>query len=275
MTIIKEFSHEEIKGFKFGKLPFGKPKMFSHVYFIDGLLIDTGHSLMRKEIVAKLKDLPVQQIFTTHHHEDHTGNVIQLQKQFNCEVYASSLCCELMKSPPKISFAQKATWGKRPPLFNLIPKDHFIQTPNYRFQLIPIPGHAVDMVALYEPKRKWLFSADLYVNSYIAYFLNSESLGTQILSIRSILELDFETLICSHNPQFKNGKQQLAKKLKFLESFFEDVAQLQQKGHNAKEIFKLLKLKENKVIKFISGGSLSKMNMVKSVIRDIKEGILP
>ncbi|MCH2043095.1 MAG: MBL fold metallo-hydrolase [Saprospiraceae bacterium] len=272
MTIIKEFNYEEIKGFKFGKQLFGKPKMFSHIYFIDGLLIDTGHSQMRKEIIKTTEHLAVQQIFTTHHHEDHTGNVLALRKQFNCKAYAPTLCCEIMKNPPKISFAQKITWGERPPIVDLIPKDTWIKTPNHQFQIIPIPGHAIDMVALYEPRRKWLFSSDLYVNSYIGYFLNNECISTQIASIRSILALDFDVLLCSHNPQLKNGKQQLVKKLQFLETFFERVALLYNEGLQAKEIFRQLKLKENNVVKLLSGGSLSKMNMVKSVLNHLEVG---
>ncbi|MGD1891098.1 MAG: hypothetical protein ACFB15_10960 [Cyclobacteriaceae bacterium] len=77
-------------------------------------------------------------------------------------------------------------------------------------------------------------------------------------------------MFCSHKPQLKNGKQQLAKKLKFLESFFNDVSVLYQQGYSANEIFKSLKLKENWVVRVLSGGKLSKLNMVKSVIRDLE-----
>ena len=114
MKISASFTHEEVKVFKFGSWPFGRPRMFSHIFFLDGLLIDTGHSRMRKEVVAAVKPLAVEQLFITHHHEDHTGNLSVLHPALACPAYASPKCIELMKAPPPISFAQWLTWGSRP-----------------------------------------------------------------------------------------------------------------------------------------------------------------
>ena len=270
MTIKDAFTYEEILGYQFGYHPFKTPKMISHVYYIDKLLIDTGHSRMKKTVFNELKGLEVDQIFITHHHEDHTGNLAEFQDHFQCPTYSSELCKELMKSPPKISLSQQLIWGDRPANHKLISKENTISTEHYQFQIIPIPGHAIDMVALYEPNKRWLFSADLFVNTYIGYFLHNESTIDQINSIRTILELDFEVLLCSHNPQFKMGKERLKKKLKFLEKFYEQVEEEYQKNKDANKIFSALKLKEYWSVRFLSNGHLSKMNMVKSVIRDIE-----
>ena len=277
MIISASFQHEEVLGLKFGYQPIGKPKLYAHIYFVDGLLIDTGQCKARKSIISETKQLAVEQIFITHHHEDHTGNIPEIQALHNCNVYASELCCQMMKAPPPLSFAQKLTWGDRPAQHDLIPKTQTIETKKYRFDIIPIPGHSPDMVALYEPDRQWLFSADLYLNSYIDYFLKDESITDQIESIKRILKLDFKTMLCSHKPQLQNGKQQLTKKLNFLETFFHEVSSLYLKGYSAKEIFKSMKLKENRFVKMLSGGGLSKQNMVESVIRDLikqKEGVV-
>ena len=273
MLIAESFQHEDILGLKFGYQPIGRPRLFAHIYFIDGLLIDTGLSHARKSILEATRQLDVQQIFLTHHHEDHTGNINALKAQHQCKVYASKACCELMKAPPKLSLAQQFTWGNRPPQHDLLPIGGTISTPNYHFQLIPIPGHAPDMLALYEPERKWLFSADLYLNSRIDYFLRSESMAQQIVSIKTILQLDFDALLCSHKPRLENGKEHLTNKLHFLEDFYQQVAVLHQQGCSAKEIFKRLRLKENWFVRLFSGGNLSKLNMVRSVIRD-EEGFV-
>ena len=113
MLISESFKYEDIIGFKFGSSPIGKPKIFSHIYYIDGLLIDTGNSKMCKTILSKTNDLQINQILITHHHEDHSGNIYPIQVQHHCPVYASDKCCDLMKDPPEISFAQKLTWGQR------------------------------------------------------------------------------------------------------------------------------------------------------------------
>ena len=270
MRISEFFKYEKIIGYKFGYAPFGKPKMFAHIFFVDGLLIDTGQSRMRKEIFNTTYKLPVQQIFITHHHEDHTGNLIQLKKHFKCPAYSSELCRQLMKNPPPISFAQNVFWGERPGNNFLEKKENNIETNKFSFKIIPISGHAVDMVALYEPNKKWLFSADLYVNSYIGYFMREESMSEQIHSIKKILEVDFDILLCSHNPQLKSGKEQLKKKLHFMETFYTRVAELYHIGNSAKQIMKKLKLSEYWQVRLMSGGALSRLNMVRAVIRDEK-----
>ena len=268
MRVSDQFTHEEVQGFSFGYHPFARPKLIAHLYHVDGLLIDTGQSTMRKAILQTIRPLPVEQIFLTHFHEDHTGNVQALQQHFNCPVYASPKCIEQMKAPPPISLAQQMVWGKRPAFTHITAKTDVLKTNQYEFQLIPVPGHAPDMVILYEPDRKWLFSADLYVYHYISYMLPEESIWEQIHSIRRVLELDFDILLCGHNPQLQNGKALLRKKLEFLESFYHSVAKLYHLKHTAEDIFKRLNLSENRTIKWLSGGQLSKINMVKSVVRD-------
>ena len=268
MKITHSFSHQQVQGYKFGSWPFGQPKMYSHCYIIDGMLIDTGHYDMRKEIITMLLQYPIQQIFITHHHEDHTGNLDILQKKLNCPSYASASCVEIMKSPPSISFGQWLTWGDRNPNFDLTPKEKSIATEHYNFQIIPVPGHAPDMVCLLEANEGWLFSSDLFVSEYIRYFLHSESMQQQIESIRKVLQYDFEIMFCGHNPQFKNCKQKLKNKLDFFLNFYGQVADLYHKGHSADSIFKEMKLKDHWHVRLISFGAISTMNMVKSVIRD-------
>ncbi|MEM7575700.1 MAG: MBL fold metallo-hydrolase [Bacteroidota bacterium] len=270
MLITQSFQHEEILGLKFGYHPLGRPRLFVHLYYVDGLLIDTGQSNAGRSILKATEQLDIQQIFITHQHEDHTGNIAPLKAQHECPVYASASCCQIMQAPPKLSLAQKLTWGNRPAQTDLIPITGTITTPRFHFQLIPIPGHAADMLALYEPQRRWLFSADLYLNSRIDYFLKSESMAQQIASIKTVLQLDFDALLCSHRPRLTDGKAALRKKLHFLESFYHEVADLHQQGHSATDILRRLQLRENWLVRLLSGGALSKLNMVRSVIRDVE-----
>lgn len=271
MVVTETLNYNEVLGLRFGYRRIGRPKLFTYIYYVDGLLIDTGQSKARTEIMAQTQNLSIEQILITHHHEDHSGNIEILSRVHKCKVFGSAGCSELMKNPPGISLAQALTWGKQKPFPHIIPTGNEIKTQKYCFEIIPIPGHAPDMVALYEPNKKWLFSADLYINSYIGYFLDSESIRQQIESTKRILELDFEVMFCSHNPKLENAKAQLTKKLNFLESEFENVASLYLKGYSANQIFRELRLKENWYVRGLSGGHLSKLNMVKAIIRDIEQ----
>ncbi len=268
MKIIRPFQHDAIQGFKFGSWPFGKPRFLVHVFFVDGLLIDTGHSNMRREIVEQIGAWPVEQIFLTHHHEDHTGNLGPLQERFQCPSYASSTCVELMKAPPPISLAQWLSWGKTTPNFNIQVEDKSITTPSYHFQAIHIPGHAPDMVGLYEAQQGWFFSADLFVSDYIKFFMPTESMAEQIKSIRKVLQLDFDVLLCNHNPTLTGGKRRLERKLAFLENFYGEVSRLYHQGYSVSNILREMKLREDWFLRLLSGGALSTANMIRSVIRD-------
>lgn len=269
MVQTETLTYDEVLGLRFGYRRFGSPKVSTYIYFIDGLLIDTGQTKARNEILTQTQGLDIKKIFITHHHEDHTGNIRSLSEAHKCKVFGSAACSELMKNPPGISLAQALAWGKQEAFADIIPTANTIKTEKYCFNIIPIPGHAPDMVALYEPDKKWLFSADLYINSFIGYYLDSESIAEQIQSTKRVLELDFKVMLCSHNPKLKNAKAQLAKKLNFLETAFENVASLYLKGYSANQIFKELGYQENWFVRGLSGGLLSKLNMVKSIIRDI------
>lgn len=264
------FQFEEIQAFRFGYHPFGNPKLFVYLYYVDGLLIDTGQRRMQSSILSATQDLPIEQVFITHHHEDHTGNIDEICAEHGCEALSSSLTQEIMQKPPSLSCIQKIMYASRGANFNIkaINSD-WLKTPNYTFQLIAVPGHAADMVALYEPNKKWLFSADLFINTHIGFMLQNESIQQQINSIKRVLTLDFDVLLCAHNPQLKDGKEKLKDKLQFLEQFMEQVSSWNQKGYTAKAIFKAMKLKENHFVKILSGGNLSKLNMVKSALRDL------
>lgn len=265
------FIVDDIIGYRFMSIPYGKPKLFPHIYFVDGLMIDTGQRRMQEEIFKAVKNLKVEQIYITHFHEDHTGNIDKLKSHYNCPVYASELCCEIMKAPPKLGLSRKLLWGGRPANSNLIAKSDKITTNKFEFEIISVPGHSSDMTALYEPNQKWLFSADLFINTHIGYFLKEESISEQISSIKKVLKLDFDVLLCSHNPQLVNGRQKLEQKLFYLLNFELQVSELYVNKFTPKQIFKKLKLKEFYGVKFLSNGELSKLNMIKSVIRDIEK----
>jgi len=269
MKEISSFTYETVQGYKFGSLPIGKPYLSVYIYYVDGLLIDTGHSNMSKEILNTVSGLPVEQMFITHHHEDHSGNIIPFQKHFACPAYAPSKTCELMQQSYSTNPAQLFTWGRFIPTDRLLPEDQAIETANHHFDLIHLTGHAEDMAVLLDKERGWLFSADLYINDYIKFIHRSEKIGEQIVSLKKALTLDFEVMFCQHNPVLTNPKEKLRSKLQFLEDFYGQVRKLHYEGYSDKAILKALGLKEAKKVKLMSLGHNSRINMVKSVVRSL------
>ena len=111
MLLQRSYKKDAVQVFQFGNRVIGQPKMTTHIYFVDGLLIDTGQSRLKKKILDTTSSLDIKKIFITHHHEDHSGNISEIKKQQNCNVYTTSKCSALMQNPPKLSFVQKITWG--------------------------------------------------------------------------------------------------------------------------------------------------------------------
>jgi len=271
---LRELMNKDVQRFRFDVLGWGRPeKMGVYAFFVDGILIDTGHSRAQKQAQELIK-LPVEQIFITHHHEDHAGNLRAIQEYLKCPSYAHPLCAEIMKSPPEVCFIERKTWGSNNAVDNIIPIEDEIKTANHNFQIIHTPGHSDDHVCLYEPNEGWLFSGDLYVHHYIRYFMGSESVTEQMESIKKVLKLDFDRIFCSHNPKETEGKANFQRKLQFLEDFYGNVVQLHEQGLSPSRIMKQLKLKESWFVRLTSSGWLSGVNMVKSVIRDEERRIL-
>lgn len=271
MQHISKFQFEEVEGYRLGSSIFGKPKMLVHSFFIDGLLIDTGHSNMRKAYLEAVQAFDVEQIFITHHHEDHSGNLNPLQEKLGIPAYAHSLCVETMKNPPSISPAQLLSWGPRKANDKLIPQNDRIETEKYSFEVIHIPGHAHDMAGLLEKNQGWFFSADLFVSQKIRFFMRAESVKEQITSIKKVLSLDFDRLFCSHNPQTEGVKERLNRKLVFFEDFYGRVKELHQKSYSVAAIQKKMQVKPMHTVAILSLGELSAKNMIRSVIRDLEK----
>ena len=238
---------------------------------MDGLLIDTGQSLVGKDFVKLLEDERVDKIIVTHHHEDHSGNVERIKEAKGADAFGSLKCSEIMKKPTWIEPARLISWGQNKAAnINPLELSKSIQTENFEFQIFETPGHAIDQISLYEPDKGWLFPGDLFVHDYIKTFMRDEDLAQQIQSLEMLMKLDFEVMFCHHQPVFDNAKERLKSKLNFLVDFYGKVEDAYNKGMSSKQIMSHMRLKEQKLVKFISLGQLSTLNMVKSVVNDLK-----
>jgi glyoxylase-like metal-dependent hydrolase (beta-lactamase superfamily II) len=102
---------------RMAKTVFGRPIYFTASYFVDGLLVDTGPTVLEAEFLVWLRDKPVKVIVNTHHHEDHIGNNAVLQHRFRLPVYAFSLALPVLARPflLRMAFYRRFSWGVPPP----------------------------------------------------------------------------------------------------------------------------------------------------------------
>ncbi len=270
MSKVNLSSHYNIEILEMAFSPLGMlPKRSVFTYFFDDVLIDTGQKNMRASFKKYANERKIDRVYLTHHHEDHVGNVPVLQEK-GIPVFAHPLGVELMKRPEKICCVQRWVWGSAEAIqVKPIEGDLFLK--NSYLQVIHTPGHAVDHVCFLEPNKGWLFAGDLYVHHKIKYFMQNEDLGLQIESLKKILQYDFDVILCGHNPQLKNAKILVKRKLSFLEDFYGKVTEYYHKGMNKTSIMRSMDIVENKLLKYLSGNRLSTMNMISSVVRTEQE----
>jgi glyoxylase-like metal-dependent hydrolase (beta-lactamase superfamily II) len=189
-----------------------------------------------------------------------------LKDTFGAPVYGHPLTVLKMKADFSILPYQHYMWGKSVPLeMAIVPE--VIETKNFRLEVIHTPGHSRDHVVYFEADRGIIFSGDLYLSDRIKYFRADEMIIEQIESLKKILCLDFDAVLCNHYPKPTKGKERIAKKLQFLEDLCGGIRSIWEKGCEEKRIFRELGLKEQHFIKWFCFGNVSMRNAVRSAIR--------
>jgi len=239
-----------------------------YLYFVDGLLIDTGPRHAKKSLISIFQNLPISQVVLTHHHEDHIGLGSWLKTNLDIPIYIHETGIINCEKAVSIPFYRKVFWGQSEPFQpEAIPP--IIETDLYKFEVIHTPGHAHDHNVLFNRDRGWLFSGDLFVVPHPKSMFSFESVPVLIRSIRKVLDYDFSTLYCSHAGVLVNGKQHLTSKLHYLEDIQGKVWNLHEQGMDAKEIQQELFPKMHSM-HVLSGFENSPSHLVNSILNAVE-----
>lgn len=244
----------------------GRPLMNVHCYLIGDTLIDCGQNKMADEMKAFLLGHRIKRLLLTHYHEDHSGNAALVAKVCGAVVMGHPITAYKMKHIHPILLYQHFMWGRSPEV-GVSPLPSVVETEGFRFVPIHTPGHSKDHTVYLEPQKGWLFSGDLYLGDRIKFFRSDEKIDQQIRSLRTVLQYDFESLFCGHNPVLKNGRARLRRKLAYLEDIAGRVHLLINKGLPEREIIRRLDRRQDRLVKTVTMGNASFANIVRSAIR--------
>lgn len=266
MFFFKRHVFGKVIGYELGVSIAGKPIKPVYMYRVGSLLIDSGPHHLRRYVSQILDECAIHTVVFTHHHEDHSGNGQLIQKKTNANLYLHPYGNKKLQNGFSILPYQHLLFGQSPP-FATADYPPFIEADSCSFRAIHTPGHSKDHTVFFEQQQGWLFTGDLYLGEKIRFFRVDEHIDQQIASIRNILQLDFDTLFCGHNPVLHHGKKRLTKKLDFLVSFDEQVQDLRKKGYSFKEITSAIRVKNDLPIQLFTMCNASFSHMVRSSLR--------
>ena len=147
-----------------------------------------------------VRDRRIRRLLLTHHHEDHSGNAAMIAESCDAEIMGHPITVEKMRYIRPILPYQHIVWGQSREV-DITPLPAEVGADGYRFIPIHTPGHSKDHTVYLESEHGWLFSGDLYLGERIKFFRSDEKIEEQIQSLRSVLQHDFESLFCAHNPR--------------------------------------------------------------------------
>ncbi|RPF50139.1 MBL fold metallo-hydrolase [Aquisalibacillus elongatus] len=238
-----------------------------YFYLVDGMLIDTGVQRFESDIIPILKDLSFDSVVLTHSHEDHSGLGCWIQENRDVPIYVHPKGIDICKHHCPYPKYRQMVWGIREAFTpHELPEE--IQSRNYKWKVIGIPGHAEDQVAFLNQETGVLFSGDLYIRSKTKVIMDTESIPLMMQSIRDVLTYDFDSMFCGHAGYLPNGKEYLREKLANLERTYEEVKALLIKDYSMESIHSQLFPGHPSIIDFSEGEYVSK-HIVRSIIEDI------
>ncbi|MFW9822798.1 MAG: MBL fold metallo-hydrolase [Candidatus Thorarchaeota archaeon] len=260
---------------------------FTSCYLIDGLLIDSGApggvDEFREFVKSLEPDNKIEKCFITHCHEDHAGGAHLLSREFGIPIYSSKKAIDLLKVGLTYPDYRQMAWGARLLPVDAIPIEECIITKSnkYRFELIPMNGHAPELVILIERKQQWAFVADALQPKYKMIFGGHSDIQEDISLIhQSLLGLYDYTegmdnlLIFSAGNGVFNGREYIIEKTIEIETLHSKVHEISKQfvdsGLSEKQIArKLLKrvFGKESLVGQMTRGALSRKNLIISLLR--------
>lgn len=232
----------------------------SSAYFTRGVLVDTGFPTVAGDLAAWLNGERIRGVVITHHHEDHAGN-LELVAARGIPIAAAGSTLAAVRSQGRIGLYRRICWGSPTALRSAVTPF----TPE-GLQLLPCPGHTPDHHVVWDAEQRTLFAGDLFLGVKVRAAQDTENIPVLARSLRAAIALAPERVFCAHRGLIPDPVGTLRAKADWLDGIIAECIKLRDAGLSEGEITRRLLGREG-AVRWLSGGELSKRNLVKSCQR--------
>ena len=215
--MMKSFTQKNVNGVETGNgsISLVNVKLNVYVFFVDGVLIDTGAHSIEKEFIPFFNQLKIDQVVLTHYHEDHTGCATYIQQKYKVPILMNKMKIDACRKKADYPMYRKLFWGKRKP-FEGTEINRTFTSVHATWDVIETPGHSDDHLSFLNRQTGQLFTGDLYCQERTKVVLREESIPMIIDSLKRVLTYDFDEVFCCHAGLLKKGRIALQRKLDYL-----------------------------------------------------------
>ena len=252
--------------YKMGRTILNYVPYFVHCFLIGDALIDTGTLYAGDELISAIDGRQIGRIINTHYHEDHIGNNQRLQQQYSAKILAHRDSIPYIQNPRRIKLKlyQKIIWGcpsgSRPDIIG-----DSVTAGTYRFTVIHTRGHSEGHFCLYEPRKKWLFTGDMFCGIRNMYLRKDEDFNLMLNSLTELSKLEINIIFCSLKGVVNNGNEALSQKINYMKDLKDRTYALHAAGLTATQSTRKLLGREDAMF-YITGGHFSKRYLIKNIL---------
>ena len=244
----------------------GRPLYRTSCYWLDGLLIDTGMAHSSAELLARLGKREVRSIVNTHSHEDHIAGNFALQQRHQVQILAHPLALEVIAEPRRLRLRpyQRFLFGTpKASRAEAIPEQ--VAWGQGELLVLHTPGHSPDHIALFEPRRGWLFAGDAYIGGRERFLRDDYDAWEMISTLERLQQLPLRAIFAGTGTVLVDPLERLAQKVKHLRAMALRIWELHDDGLEEAEIARRLP-GSDLMMWLMTAGHFSARHMVRSFL---------
>jgi len=220
----------------------GKAIMFVYAYLVRDTLSDAGCGNSIDEIREFASKNEINHVYLTHSHEDHVGSLHAFDDGVT-QIYANEMTRKDLIDPQKIGEFFDYVWGQPKPVSEVKIISDTFSVGDLSFEVVPLPGHAADMVGFYEPEKRWFFSSDaIPLPSKKKIAMPEENIPLMVATMEKIRDMDIEILFDSHRGPIDSPRAHIQTRIDYINMIQKEAQVLHESGKSIDEIQETLGL---------------------------------